>query len=271
MSATAPVERPGLGHALDLSTTTATPFHRLVGVELKKSYDTRAGFWLLAVIGLLVLLTEGIVLAVTVSQDEPMQFGDFVAAAAFVTSILLPVLGIMLVTSEWSQRTGMVTFALEPRRPRVFAAKAAVGVILTLATIAMAIVVGLVCNLIYGSLQGGADWTFGWAGFFGFLITQNLAMLGGFALATLLLNTPAAIVMFFVYQWVLPGLIAAGEALIGWFEKVAPWIDFQSAQAPLYDMSLSGSDWGHLLVSGFVWLVVPLSIGVWRVLRAEIK
>ncbi len=32
-----------------------TPFHRLVRVELRKSYDTRAGFWLLAVIGLVVL------------------------------------------------------------------------------------------------------------------------------------------------------------------------------------------------------------------------
>ncbi len=61
---------PGLGHALDLSSTRPTPFHRLVRVELRKSYDTRAGFWLLAVIGFLVLLTEGIVLAVTVTQDE---------------------------------------------------------------------------------------------------------------------------------------------------------------------------------------------------------
>jgi ABC-2 type transport system permease protein len=261
----------GLGHALDLSSTRPTPFTRLVGVELRKSYDTRAGFWLLAVIGFLVLLTEGIVLAVTVSQDEPMTYGDFVAAAAFVTSILLPVLGIMLVTSEWGQRTAMVTFALEPRRPLVFVAKATVGGILTLATIAMALVVGLVCNLLYGAMQGDADWAFGWAGFFGFLITQVFAMLGGFALATLLLNTAAAIVVFFIYRWVLPGLIALGSALLAWFASVAPWIDFQSAQEPLYDMSLDGDEWAHLVVSGIIWLVLPLAVGIWRVLRAEVK
>jgi ABC-2 type transport system permease protein len=262
---------PGLGHALDLSSTRPTPFLRLVRVELRKSYDTRAGFWLLAVIGFLVLLTEGIVLAVVVTQDQAMTYGDFVAAAAFVTSILLPVLGIMLVTAEWGQRTAMVTFALEPRRPLVFLAKAVVGFLLTLATIAMALVVGLVCNLLYGALQGPVDWEFGWAGFFGFLITQTFAMLGGFALATLLLNTAAAIVVFFVYRWVLPGLIALGSALMGWFDKLAPWIDFQSAQGPLYDMSLSRSEWAHLVVSGFIWLVVPLVIGIWRVLRAEVK
>src|SRR6478609_6068013 len=256
---------------LDISQTPRTPFHRLVMVELRKSYDTRAGFWLIAVIGLLVVVTEGIVLAVTVAQDQAMDYGTFVAAAAFVTSILLPVLGIMVVTSEWSQRTAMVTFALEPRRPLVIAAKAAVGVILTFATIAMAVVVGLVCNLLYGALQGSYDWSFGWAGFFGFLITQNLAMLGGFALAAMLLNTPAAIVVFFVYRWVLPGLIALGSALMAWFEKIAPWIDFQSAQGPLYDMSLDGSEWGQLFVSGFIWLVIPLAIGIRRVLRAEVK
>lgn len=267
MSATA----PGLGHALDISSTTPTPFHRLVRVELRKSYDTRAGFWLLATIAILVLLTEGIVLAVTVTQDQAMTYGDFVAAAAFVTSILLPVLGIMLVTAEWGQRTAMVTFALEPRRPLIFLAKAVVGIILTLATIVMALVVGLVCNLLYGAMQGPVDWEFGWEGFAGFLITQTLAMLGGFALATLFLNTAAAIVVFFVYRWVLPGLIALGAALMDWFDKIAPWIDFQSAQGPLYDMSLNGDEWGHLLVSGFIWLVVPLAIGMRRVLRAEVK
>lgn len=256
---------------LDVSATERIPFHRLVAVELRKSYDTRAGFWLLAVIALLVLATEVIVLAVTTVQDEAISFGDFIGAAAFMTSFLLPVLGIMVLTSEWSQRTAMVTFALEPHRPRVIAAKASVGVVLTLLTVAVSIAIGLVCNILYGLIQGTADWTFGWAGFFGFLVTQTFAMLGGFAFAALLLNTPAAIVVFFVYKWVLPGLFAIGAALMGWFDAIQPWIDFQTAQTPLYDMSLNGSEWGHLLVSGFLWLVVPLAVGTWRVLRAEVK
>jgi ABC-2 type transport system permease protein len=211
------------------------------------------------------------VLAVTTVQNDAIAFGDFIGAAAFMTSFLLPVLGIMVLTSEWSQRTAMVTFALEPRRPRVIAAKAVVGVVLTLVTVVVSIAIGLVCTVLYDLIEGHADWTFGWSGFFGFLITQTFAMLGGFALAALLLNTPAAIVVFFVYKWVLPGLFAIGAALMGWFETIQPWIDFQSAQNPLYDMSLSGDDWAHLVVSGFIWLVLPLAIGIWRVLRAEVK
>lgn len=78
---------------LDVSATPRTPFHRLVRTELRKSYDTRSGFWLLAIIGLVVLAAEVIVLAVVTTQDEAISFGDFIGVAAFLTSFLLPVLG----------------------------------------------------------------------------------------------------------------------------------------------------------------------------------
>jgi hypothetical protein len=256
---------------LDVSGTRPTPFLRLVRVELRKSYDTRAGFWLLATIGLLVLAAEVIVLAVVTAQDEPISWGDFVAVAAFLTSFLLPVLGIMVMTTEWTQRSAMVTFALEPRRPLVILAKALVGVLLTLATVAVSIVIGAVCNVLYRLLEGHADWSFGWPDFAAFLVTQVLAMLGGFALAALLLNTAAAIVVFFVYKWVLTPLLFLGAALMGWFDDLRPWIDFQSAQVAIWDWSSSGKDWAYLVVSGILWLGLPLAVGTWRVLRAEVK
>jgi ABC-2 type transport system permease protein len=96
-------------------------------------------------------------------------------------------------------------------------------------------------------------------------------MLGGFALACLLLNTPAAIVVFFVYKWVLPGLFAIGAALMAWFNDLVDWIDFQSAQNRLFDGGLISTEWGQLVVSGVIWLVVPLVIGLWRIQRAEVK
>ena len=256
---------------LDISGTAPVPFHRLVQVELRKSWDTRAGFWLIAAIGLIVLAAEVIVLAVVTTQDQAIDFGGFVATAAFLTSFLLPVLGIMVVTTEWSQRTAMVTFALEPRRPHVIAAKALVGVVLALITVVVAIAIGAVCNLLNGVFQGGADWTFGWPDFAAFVTTQVLAMLGGFALAALLLNTPAAIVVFFVYKWVLPGLFEIGAQLMGWFSDLRPWLDFQSAQSAIWDWSSSGRDWAELVVSGILWLAVPLGWGIWRILRAEVK
>ncbi|MGA8247793.1 MAG: ABC transporter permease [Nocardioides sp.] len=259
----------------DVSRTPGIPFSRLFLVELRKSADTRAGRWLIGITVGLCLVAEVIFLLVAANHsrsDVPASYGDFVGVSAFVSSVLLPVLGIMLVTSEWSQRTAMTTFSLEPRRMRIVTAKLLAGVTLTFFVIAFALVVGLACNLILGAVRsGGADWTFGWTGFLGFLITQTFAMLGGFALACLLLNTAAAIVAFFAYKWVLPVLFFWGGALMGWFKSLSPWLDFQSAQSELYDMPLSASQWWHLVVSGFVWLVVPLGIGLWRILRAEVK
>lgn len=259
------------GGVLDVSGTPGIPFTRLFRVELRKSADTRAGRWLIGVTFGITLVADVIIAIVLGAKNEHLQYGDLVAGAAFGSSILLPVLGIMLVTSEWSQRTAMTTFSLEPRRMRIVMAKMLAGIALTAFVIAFALVVGVVCNLLYAAFGGTLDWTFGWTGFAAFIATQTMAMLGGFALACLVLNTPAAIVVFFVYKWVLPGLIALGAALMSWFNSLQPWIDFQSDQNLLYDGGLSGSDWAHLIVSGIIWLVVPLAIGLWRIERAEVK
>ncbi len=256
---------------LDVSGNPGIPFTRLTAVELRKSADTRAGRWLIGVTAGLALVADFLIAIIVASQDDALALGDQVDGAAFVCSVLLPILGIMLVTSEWSQRTAMTTFTLEPRRMRVILAKMLAGTLLTAFIIVFALVVGVLSYLLYGALGGTLDWTFGWRAFFAFIATQTLAMLGGFALACLLLNTPASIVAFFVYKWILPGLLALGASLMTWFNDLAPWLDFQSAQGPLFDGPINGSDWAHLGVSGFFWLIVPLVIGLWRIGRAEVK
>lgn len=250
------------------------PFSRLLRLEFRKSWDTRASFWLLFCIGAIVLLAEFITAIVTGAQDvKDVDYGTFASVTGFVTSILLPVLGIMLVTSEWGQRTAMVTFALEPRRSRVIYAKLWVGLIWTAATVVLALAMGAVFNLLYGAISGQTDWTLGWGGLLGFVLGQSMAMLGGFALAALFLNTPAAIVVYFAYKFALPTLLIIGANLMGWFKSFSEWINFQQAQGPMYDglWNMTGSEWGRLIVSGLIWLVLPLGVGLWRILRAEVK
>jgi ABC-2 type transport system permease protein len=258
---------------LDLGSTPHTPFSRLVRVELRKSYDTRAGFWLLASILGIVGLVLGIFTIIIVVQSEPVLLGDFVVLAAYMTSFLLPILAIMLVTTEWTQRSGLVTFSLEPRRSRVVLAKLTVGLILTLVTLVAAFVVGLLCTVVCEIANPElTGWEIAATDLAGFTVTQTLAMMGGFALATLLLNTPASIVLFFVYRFVLPAVFGVASGLIDGFEKVAVWVDFQAAQADIYEWELSGVDeWSHLIVSGAIWLALPLGLGLWRILRAEVK
>ena len=265
-------QAPGLGHGLDISSTTPTPFARLVRTELRKTWDTRAGLWLLVATAVLTGVVMVIQLAVVLTQDLVVSYNDFLTSTNFSIALLLPVIGILLLTSEWSQRTAMVTFSLEPRRPLVILAKLVVGVGLAMAAVVIALVLATVCNTLYGMLSDfQAEWDLSVLQTLAFVLMQVIGMLTGFAFAALLLNSPAAIVLYMVYSFVLPGIFGLGVALIGWFGDLQPWIDFNDAQTPLIDASMTGADWAHFAVSGTVWLVIPLAIGLMRVLRAEVK
>jgi ABC-2 type transport system permease protein len=256
---------------IDVGSTPHVPLSRLVKVELRKSYDTRAGIWLLGITAFLAAAVMVIVLIVVLVQDEPITLNDFVGVANFISGFLLPVLGIMLVTSEWSQRTAMVTFTLEPHRGRIVLAKLVAGLLLALIVSLIATLSALVVNAVYSVASGGGDWHFGLLELLGFLLTQVIAMLTGFAFATLLLNTAAAIVVYFAYSFLVPTVFAIAAQFLGWFEDVQPWIDFAQAQSPLIDASMTGEDWVHLLVSGLIWLAIPVALGLRRILRAELK
>ncbi len=263
------------GTTLDIRATQPIPFSRLLKVEFRKSYDTRASLVLLCVIAGLVLLAELIAALVTgLKGVDSFGYIDFAQVAGVITGLLLPVLGIMLVTSEWGQRTAMVTFSVEPRRTLVIWAKLVVGVILALATVLFAMVVALPFNVLQGALAGHMNWHWDGWGLLGFVVAQVFSMLGGFALAALFLNTPASIVVYFAYKFLLPTLFGVGGALMHWFKVgVENWLSFEEAQQVLFDNwgKASAAEWGHLFVSGFVWLVVPLVIGLWRINRAEVK
>lgn len=267
MSATTP------STSLDLSSTSSTPFLRLVRVELRKARDTRAGLWLLISIAALCALIMVIQLSIGIAQESvSLTYNSFLGGASLAIGILLPVVGILLVTSEWGQRTAMVTFSLEPRRAHVIVAKLAVGVVLSVLAVAVAMVLGAISNLLYAALSTDSIvWNLDLPHAGSFFLLQLIGMLTGFAFATLLLNSAAAIVVYMAYTFVLPGIFAIGAGLLAWFDKIRPWIDFANAQANLPDAAMTSKDWAHFAVSGFIWLVLPLAIGIWRVLRAEVK
>lgn len=260
------------GHGtFDISGTASIPFFRLVNVELRKLFDTRAGRWLIISMIGLILLASAIVMIVSLNNDDSLNLSEMSSVSGGVFNILLPVLGIMAVTTEWSQRTNMVTFTLEPRRPRVIGAKMVASLIIGVASIAVALVLGAILGGLFQGLGGEFDWsTMEVLDVLGFAVGQSIALLTGFAFATLLLNTPAAIVVYFAYIFVIPTLIIWASFTIGWFEDVAPWIDFTSAQTPLFS-GFDGMHWGEFAVSGLIWFVLPLTLGITRMLRAEIK
>lgn len=256
------------------ATTAPVPFWRLTLAEVRKSFDTRAGMWLLISIGIIVGIVEVFMLIVSAVNDSgPIYFADFALLPGIITSLLLPVLAILLVTSEWSQRSAMVTFCLEPRRLRVILAKGLVAVLWALATIVVMLVIGLVVTAASAIINpDSTSWTGSDdPGVLPFAVVQVLTMATGFAIACLLLNTPAAIVVFFLYWYMFPGILAAIGLISDGVQSLVEWLNFRQASEPFLDGSMHGDDWGKLIVSVLFAVGLPLGFGLWRVMRAEVK
>src|SRR3546814_12353952 len=90
---------------------------RIMWVELTKMFDTRSGFWLLASIGIVSLLATGAV--ILFAPDDELTYETFATAIGFPIAVILPIIALLSIPSEWSQRTGLTTFPLLPTRPRV--------------------------------------------------------------------------------------------------------------------------------------------------------
>ena len=87
------------------------------------------------------------------------------------------------------------------------------------------------------------------------------------------MNTPAAIVGYFAYSLILPIAVGILGSLSQGFEDAAPWFEFNTAQTPLFmgDYTPTGEQWAQIVVSGIIWLVIPLALGIVRLLRMEFK
>lgn len=248
------------------------PTTRLVKVELRKMFNTRSGFWLIASIGIsAVLATGGVILW---AQDDELTYSTFATAIRFPVVVILPLIAILAVTSEWSQRTGLTTFTLIPHRGRIIAAKAISSVLIAIAAMVLTFAVGALGNLLSAAVTGTTlVWDVTLTQCLYYILGMVLSLLAGFMLGVLIRSSTGAIVAYFVLTFVLPtifGLLADSQP---WFHDLQPWIDIQFAQSGLFvfDQALTGAQWAHVAVTGTTSLLTPLAIGLWFVVRAEVK
>jgi ABC-type transport system involved in multi-copper enzyme maturation permease subunit len=249
---------------LDISSTPRIPLGRLVLVELRKLADTRSGKWLLIAIGVITLLIVTTVFLTAKQSDR--TFLNFMGATATPQGFLLPVLGILLVTSEWNQRTALVTFTLMPLRGKVVVAKVIAALLAGLAAIVLAVALAAVATVAGGATDAWAH--IGPDDFAKFGVLQATGVLQGLAFGLLFLNSAAAIVVYFV----VPIAFSIVANLWSALKDVAPWIDLGTSQPPLYSgVDMTGEQWGQLATSTALWVLLPFVLGVLRVLRAEVK
>ncbi len=253
----------GLG-TMDVSTTSKVPFARLVKVEMRKMIDTRAGLWLIiAIVAITALIT---VIFFFAASDDDRTFLNYIGIMATPQGFLLPVLGILLITQEWSQRTGMVTFTLEPHRAKVIMAKVIASLIYGLLAVILAVVLATLATAVSGA--PGAWDNIGVDDFAKFTLLQVSGVLQGLAFGLIFLNSAAAIVTYFVVPIAFSIVASIWTALA----DVQPWVDLGTSQTPLFSgENLTGEQWAQLATGTLIWVVLPFVVGLWRVLRAEVK
>lgn len=262
--ATAPAARPAR------EVPARIPFTRVLQVELIKMFDTRSGFWLMVGIAASAIIATGAVIAF--APDDQIVYDNFGAAIGVPMVFLLPVMAILSVTSEWSQRSGLTTFTLVPHRNRVLAAKALVSIAVGAVSIVVALAIGAVGNLI-GAGIAGVDpvWDISLTQALTLVLANVLNLMVGFMLGVLIRNSPGAVVGYFVYGFVLPPVTLLLAQLNGWWEDKQPWLDFNYAIGPLFDGEVSRTEWAQLGVTTSLWVLLPLLVGLLLVRRAEVK
>ena len=116
------------------------PLSRVVRVELRKMFDTRSGFWLIASIAITGLIAT--IATIAFAPDDQLTYYNFAKAIGYPITVILPMVALLSITSEWSQRSGLTTFTYVPSRRRVIGAKTLSSVIVAIASMLFAFVVG---------------------------------------------------------------------------------------------------------------------------------
>jgi ABC-2 type transport system permease protein len=242
-----------------LEAPTGIPFARLLRVEWGKATDTRAARWLLA---LVALSTIGLMLRPLLAHDVEQSFTSYLGFAGAGVTIMLPVVAILTLTSEWSQRTVLTTFTQEPRRIRVVLAKVAVSVLLGAAGALFGLLVTVAALAVAAGMGRHVDVDPSAGLILGFALFVLLNVLSGVAIGALLHNSAAAIVAYFALPMT---FMLTGHAVA----FVQEWIDSTTTFNWLL-LGEPGGHWPQITASTLLWVVAPLTAGLIRTVRREI-
>ena len=266
MSAVATVER-------EAETASRTPvvddrrpsMARLTRVELRKMFDTRSGFWLPICVGLVAIAT--VLITVLTGPDINHTFAHVFGNAVIPTAILLPLIGVLLVTGEFSQRTALTTFTLVPSRARVMVAKLSASVVCSVVALAFCLVVAAAATALHPASDPGVSaWSLHVVLIPQALVYLATAMITGVAFGAALLVSAPAIVIYLLLPTVWSVLTNSITGLNG----VANWLEAGQTLDPLTRHGLGATDWLQAGATLALWMVVPLAIGWWRGMRRDV-
>jgi ABC-2 type transport system permease protein len=243
---------------------------RLVRVELRKSFDTRSGLGLLG--GTALAAAAASLLVIAFSPVDQLTYQQFALAACYPMSVVLPLIAVLSVTAEWSQRSGLSTFTLVPHRSRVIVAKGLAMLVVALAATIFALPLAALATFV-GSAIRGVDpiWNLGLSDAAYFAVANVFPIAVGFMFGVVLRASAGAIVGYFVFAFVAPTMLTFLAMSQAWFRHAQPWTDPNYSQHALLHGGFGAQQWAQLGVTSAVWVIAPLLVGAVALLRSEVK
>jgi ABC-type Na+ efflux pump permease subunit len=246
------------------------PLSRVVRVELRKMFNTRSGFWMIASLAITGLIAT--IATIAFAPDADLTYYNFAKAVGFPITVILPMVALLAITSEWSQRSGLTTFTYVPSRRRVVGAKTLSAVIVAIASMLFAFVIGAVGNVVGSTVAGTSTvWDLSVGHALTIVLGNLVSMSIGTMLGMLLRSSAGGLVMYFVLVLLVPNLTGLLATSQDWFKHLQPWVDLPFAQTALFEGMHSASQWAHVATSFALWIVVPGYFGLRRVMRSEVK
>jgi ABC-2 type transport system permease protein len=239
------------------------PLARLTAVELRKMVNTRSGFWVLVAVAVMTLLVA--LISVTNHGGRGSTYTHVFHDASLPSAYLLPIVGILLICGEWTQRTTLTTFTLVPVRRRAIFAKVIASLLVSAGALVVSLAVSILLAAAFGHVPSGPGSlpvvviVQGW-------LYLSAGMLMGLAFGAAFLTSAPAIVAFLLVPTIWDAVVGRVNSLA----DIAVWLDSAHTLAPLTLQPLSALEWEHVGTTLALWIGVPLLAGLWRIRGSDI-
>ena len=234
----------------------------LTVVELRKVLYTRGSqVVLLCTLALGLLISAALTLTGANTTGRVDLSGPMVSLSLAV-ALGTPLIGVLIMTGDWSSRESVTLFLLEPRRGVVFASKVVATIALSAVTVVAVILLsGGVAAVAAVALRlplivGDAPSAIG-----PLLVVCFVGAISGSALASVTMSTPLAVAAVIIQTAVVDPVLSL--APVSWGAYLAP-----SSVANYLEGT---TELGPAITALALWIVLPLSIGLWRTCRKEVR
>jgi ABC-2 type transport system permease protein len=183
------------------------------------------------------------------SVDE-QTVSAVLSGSGTLSVLLFGIIGVLAITQEYSQGTIRLTLAANPRRTRVFVAKAIVLSILSAGLTAFIVLVGNTAGEAILDSRGAigklSNDKMGQA-YLAMIAMSILVSLLGMAIGTLTRNPPSAVTVLVLWPLLLESLIG-GLLSIAFSDEIFKWMPFQTGLIALQleDSDMDFGRWGSI-------------------------